>query len=89
MKAYSGKFEELLQLIKEEVSAQKNPQKTKQGQPGKVDESETLDTILNKLTSAELARGIINLKSILSSVVIPKLYSLDMDLVTLRFEKLF
>ncbi len=86
MKAYSDKFDELIQIMKEEVSANKTPLKAKQGQHFKTDETETFDQILKRLKSSELARGIINLKSVLSTIVIPKLFSFEMDIVSQRLE---
>lgn len=73
MKAYSAKYDDLVLLLQEEAANKGNHKKP--------EESENLDQTLKRLKSHELEREIVNVKSTLSTVIVPKLIEIDVQSV--------
>ena len=83
MKLYSSKFDEYIAMSREYtalIASKKKPEDVKDG-----DDEENLDLTLKKLKIIELEREIINLRSIIASLVVPKLNELDFLIVINSF----
>lgn len=81
MKAYSDKFEELLALLREETE-----NRYRKDEGGDNDKAlGELEIALKRLERDELEREVTHLRSVVSAIVVPKLYEIDFQAVISYF----
>ena len=84
MKAYSDKFEELLALLREVREEIENRNRKDEGE-NKDKALGELEIALKRLERDELEREVTHLRSVVSAIVVPKLYEIDFPAVISYF----